>query len=87
VYFNQYQVLLAQGEIEEAQDALVKAHTIVLTQANKLAEVYPAMVDYDRIYERFLTRLPWNREIMTVWDRLPLSTSVTILRSLHGYPG
>lgn len=87
VYFNQYQVLLAHGEMEEAQDALVKAHTIVLTQANKLAEVYPAIVNHDRICERFLTRLPWNREIMAVWDRLPLSTSVTVLRSLHGYPG
>jgi tetratricopeptide (TPR) repeat protein len=87
VYFNQYQVLLAQGEMEEAQEALVKAHTIVRTQANKLSEVYPALLDEDRVCERFLTRLPWNREIMTVWDRLPLSTSVTILRSLHGYPG
>jgi predicted ATPase/DNA-binding SARP family transcriptional activator len=87
VYFNQYQVFLAQGEIEEAQEALVKAHTIVLTQANKLAEIYPVMANRDRICEQFLTRLPWNREIMTVWDRLPLSTSVTVLRSLHGYPG
>jgi predicted ATPase len=87
VYFNQYQVLLAQGEMEEAQDALVKAHTIVLTQANNIAEVYPATIDHDMIRERFLARLPWNREIMTGWERLPLATSVTVLRSLHGYPG
>jgi predicted ATPase/DNA-binding SARP family transcriptional activator len=87
VYFNQFQVLLAQGEVEEAQNALVKAYTIVRTQAEHLAHVYPPMADHGLVRERFLSNLPWNREIMTVWDRLPLATSVTVLRSLHSYPG
>jgi DNA-binding SARP family transcriptional activator len=87
VYFNQYQVLLAHGEVEEAQDALVKAHTIVRQQADSLAELYPALADQELLCERFLTSLPWNREILSVWDRLPLATSVTVLRSLHSYPG
>jgi tetratricopeptide (TPR) repeat protein len=87
VYFNQYQVLLAQGEVEEAQDALVKAHTLVRSQANNVTKIYPALVDHELIRECFLTRLPWNREIMSVWDSLPISNSVTVLRSLHGYPG
>jgi tetratricopeptide (TPR) repeat protein len=87
VYFNQYQVLLAQGEVEEAQDALVKAHTIVRLQASNVAKIYAAPVDHELIRERFLNRLPWNREIMSVWDSLPLANSVTVLRSLHGYPG
>jgi hypothetical protein len=39
------------------------------------------------LHERFLTGLPWNREIMAIWESLPLSTSVAVLRSLHGYPG
>jgi len=87
VYYNQYQVLLAQGEMEEAQDALVKAYTIVQAQARNLAAIYAPTADVAQIQERFLTRLPWNREIMAVWERLPLASSVTVLRSLHSYPG
>ncbi|HEX5691378.1 MAG TPA: tetratricopeptide repeat protein, partial [Roseiflexaceae bacterium] len=87
VYFNQYQVLLANGELEEAQNALVMAHTIVQSQALNLSKIYPTTGGRDLPRERFLNRLPWNREIMSVWDNLPLSTSVTVLRSLHGYPG
>ncbi|NNJ12732.1 AAA family ATPase [Chloroflexales bacterium ZM16-3] len=87
VYLNQYHVLLAQGEMEEAQDALVHAYTIVQAQARGLAELYAARTDYALIRERFLSDLPWNREIMEIWESLPLSSSVTVLRSLHGYPG
>ncbi|GAB4431869.1 MAG: hypothetical protein OHK0015_18790 [Chloroflexi bacterium OHK40] len=86
VYLNQYYVLLAQGEMEEAQDALVKAYTIVQIQAKHIAEVHTP-VNTRPLHERFLTGLPWNREIMAIWESLPLSTSVAVLRSLHGYPG
>jgi predicted ATPase/DNA-binding SARP family transcriptional activator len=87
VYLNQYHVLLAQGEMEEAQDALVNAYTIVQAQLRSIAELYATKTDDAPIRERFLTRLPWNREIMEIWESLPLATSVTVLRTLHGYPG
>lgn len=85
VYLNQYQVLLAQGEMEEAQNALVKAYAIVQAQARGLRALYAPAGDAP--VERFLSRLPWNREIMADWESLPLSSSVTVLRSLHSYPG
>ena len=87
IYWNQYQVLLAQGEPEEAQQALVKAHRAVVNQLDSLASAYPTSVDTTGIQEQFLTRLPWNEDIVTVWDMLPISNSSVALHFLHGYPG
>jgi predicted ATPase/DNA-binding SARP family transcriptional activator len=87
VYWNQYQVLLAEGEIEEAQEALVKAHRVVATQLESIAEAYPITTDPDLVKAQFLTRLPWNQDIVGVWETLPLSSSVAVLHLLHGYPG
>ena len=87
IYWNQYQVLLAQGEPEEAQEALVKAHRVVVNQLDNLAGAYPTAVDNTLLREQFYTRLPWNEEIMTMWDMLPLSNSHVALHFLHGYPG
>lgn len=41
---------------------------------------------YRLLCEQFL-RLPWNQEIVTLWDMLPLSNSNVTLYFLHGYPG
>ena len=86
VYWNQFQVLM-HWQPEEAQEALVKAHRIVANQLDNLPEAYPTSVDNDFIREQFLTRLPWNQDIVTMWDMLPLSTSHVALHLLHGYPG
>jgi len=86
IYWNQFQVL-KEWQPEEAQEALVKAHRIVTNQLDNLLEAYPTNFDNDLIKEQFLARLPWNQEIMTMWDMLPLSNSHVALHLLHGYPG
>jgi DNA-binding SARP family transcriptional activator len=85
VYWNQFQVL-KEWQPEEAQECLVKAHRIVTNQLDNLLEAYPTNVDSDLIKEQFLN-LPWNQDIMTMWDMLPLSNSHVALHLLHGYPG
>jgi predicted ATPase/DNA-binding SARP family transcriptional activator len=87
VYFNQYQVLRAQGEVEEAQDALAKAHTIVQLQAERLAEVYPELVDQEMLRERFLSRLPWNRDIAAACEQQALDSCLSLPRLLQNYVG
>ena len=84
VYWNQYKVLLAQMQPEEAQEALVKGHRVVINQLDNLHEVYPSTIDNDLIKDKFLTKLPWNQDIMTMWDMLPLSNSHVALHLLHG---
>jgi tetratricopeptide (TPR) repeat protein len=86
VYWNQFQVL-KEWQPEEAQEALVKAHRIVANQLDNLLEAYPTNVDNDLVKDQFLTRLPWNQDIVTMWDMLPLSSSHVALHLLHGYPG
>ena len=79
--------MLAQSESEEAQEALVKAHRVVADQLENLAGAYPTSVDNVWIREQFLTRLPWNQDIVTIWDMLPITNSHVALHFLHGYPG
>ncbi|MCB0165823.1 MAG: AAA family ATPase [Anaerolineae bacterium] len=86
IYWNHFQVL-KEWQPEEAQEALVKAHRLVRNQLDNLLGAYPTNIDNDVITEEFLTRLPWNQEIVTMWDMLPLSNSHVALHLLHGYPG
>ncbi|MCB0179926.1 MAG: AAA family ATPase [Anaerolineae bacterium] len=86
IYWNHFQVL-KEWQPEEAQEALVKAHRLVRNQLDNLLGAYPTNIDNDVITEEFLTRLPWNQEIVTIWDMLPLSNSHVALHLLHGYPG
>ena len=87
VYWNQYQVLLARREPEEAQESLVKAHRVVSDQLENLAGAYPTTIDDAVINEQFIARLPWNQDILTMWDMLPITNSHVSLHLLHGYPG
>jgi hypothetical protein len=70
---NHYQVLLAWGQVDEAQTALITAHQMVLDQADNLTDINPTTVDHSNLKEQFLTRLPWNRAIIDAWETLPFA--------------
>jgi tetratricopeptide (TPR) repeat protein len=73
LYLNHYQILLAWGQVDEAQTALITAHQMVLDQAGNLADVNPTIVNHADLKTQFLTRLPWNREIIAAWETLPFA--------------
>jgi len=73
LYLNHYQVLLAWGQVDEAQTALITAHQMVLDQADNLTDINPTTVDHSNLKEQFLTRLPWNRAIIAAWETLPFA--------------
>lgn len=87
IHWNQYQVLLAEGEAVEAQQALVTAFGHVETQMKRLSEAYPSSMNVDEIEHLYLSRLKWNQEIITEWDMLPIANSRVALHRVHGYPG
>ena len=72
VYLNHYRVLLTSGLAAQAQAALATAHKMVLAQAAELAPAFLAAESTDMVRERFLTHLPWNREIMATAERVLL---------------
>lgn len=73
LYLNHYQILLAWGHIDEAQAALITAHQMVLDQTNHLTTIDPLIVAQAGLKEQFMTRPPWNREIIAAWETLPFS--------------
>lgn len=79
VYWNQHEVMLAHWETVEAQEALVKAYRLVRDQLKTISEAYPASVSDTLIQNQFCARLPWNQDIVTMWDMLPLTNSHSAL--------
>jgi tetratricopeptide (TPR) repeat protein len=72
IYFNHYRVLLAAGQPVEAQTALATARQMVLAQAADFKLAAFTAESTDTIRERFLTHLPWNREIMAASEMASL---------------
>ena len=79
ICWNQHVVMLAHWEAVEAQEALVKGFRLLRSQLETIGEAYPESVSESEIRTRFLTNLPWNNEINTMWEMLPLTNSHSAL--------
>lgn len=77
LFLNHYRIMVAQNQLDEAQAALAAARDIVRTQANDLAAVPPTVTDNLALQTGFLTRVPWNRDIIGMEEISLIGKGVT----------
>ncbi|MDX1520115.1 MAG: AAA family ATPase, partial [Anaerolineae bacterium] len=68
IYLNHYRILRSMKQMAQAQVVLSQAHNLIVEQSTKLYLDDSTTSSLEAIQEDFISKLPWNREIIALTD-------------------